>query len=119
MTDVALLNFRSAPCALNRKCASVSRAITRDELSSIMTARERLERARSRIEPRGLSRDEAAVYIGVSPTKFDEMVADGRMPQPKPIDGRVVWDRFKLDASFDALPNREERNPWDDLLRRS
>src|SRR2546430_1301511 len=28
---------------------------------------------------RGLSRDEAAIYIGVSAAKFDEMVADGRM----------------------------------------
>jgi excisionase family DNA binding protein len=39
--------------------------------------------------PRGLSRDEAARYIGVGTTKFDEMVADGRMPRPKRIDGRT------------------------------
>jgi hypothetical protein len=30
--------------------------------------------------PRGMSRDEAARYIGVSNTKFDEMVSDGRRP---------------------------------------
>ena len=28
--------------------------------------------------PRGLSRDEAARYVGVGATKFDEMVADSR-----------------------------------------
>ncbi len=34
------------------------------------------------INPRGLSRVEAAHYIGVSPSLFDAMVKDGRMPQP-------------------------------------
>jgi hypothetical protein len=53
--------------------------------------------------PRGPSRVQAAAYIGVSPTKFDEMVADGRMPKPKRIDGRRVWDIRKLDIAFDAL----------------
>ena len=35
--------------------------------------------------PRGLSRVESAAYIGVSVGKFDEMVADGRMPPPRPM----------------------------------
>jgi predicted DNA-binding transcriptional regulator AlpA len=39
---------------------------------------------------RCLSRVEAATYIGVSASKFDEMVIDGRMPKPRQIDGRVV-----------------------------
>lgn len=55
--------------------------------------------------PRGLSRVEAAQYIGVSPTLFDQMVADGRMPKPKRINARVVWDRSQLDAAFSALPD--------------
>lgn len=41
---------------------------------------------------RGLSRVEAAEYIGVGASKFDAMVTDGRMPKPKKIDGRRVWD---------------------------
>ena len=64
-------------------------------------------------ELRGLSRGKAADYIGVGVTKFDEMVADGRMPQPKPIDGRLIWDRWALDEAFSALPDREKDNPWD------
>ncbi|MFZ5616216.1 MAG: helix-turn-helix transcriptional regulator [Pseudomonadota bacterium] len=53
--------------------------------------------------PRGLRRPEAAAYVGLGETKFDELVKDGRMPRPKRIDGRVVWDRRALDAAFDAL----------------
>ena len=68
------------------------------------------------IEPRGLNRVGAAGYIGVSPTLFDEMVADGRMPSPKIINSRRVWDRRELDVAFDAIPRREERDPWDCLL---
>lgn len=63
--------------------------------------------------PRGLSRVAAAEYIGVGVSKFDEMVADGRMPGPRPIDARKVWDRLELDAAFSDLPHVEEENPWD------
>lgn len=55
--------------------------------------------------PRGLSREEAARYIGVGTTKFDEMVSDRRMPKPKRVDGRVVWDRISLDTAFSDLPS--------------
>ena len=41
------------------------------------------------------------------------MVADGRMPGPRPIDARKVWDRLELDAAFSDLPHVEEDNPWD------
>ena len=63
----------------------------------------------SRIEPRGLSREEAAGYIGVSPSLLDQMVADGRMPQPKAINSRIVWDRRELDPAFAAIPNRDQQ----------
>ena len=68
------------------------------------------------LAPRGLSRVQAAEYIGVGVTKFDEMVDDGRMPKPKRIDGRTVWDRLKLDAAFDALGDEaRSNNEWDSL----
>lgn len=63
--------------------------------------------------PRGLNREQSAAYIGVGTTKFDEMVADGRMPKAVEIDGRRVWDRFRLDAAFDDLAHTPEANPWD------
>lgn len=52
---------------------------------------------------RGLRREEAATYIGVSPSKFDQLVADGRMPAAFAIDGCRVWDVRALDAAFDVI----------------
>src|SRR5687767_1271141 len=57
------------------------------------------------LAPRGLCREQAAEYIGVSVSLFDEMVHDGRMPRPKRVNTRTIWDRHELDLSFAALPN--------------
>jgi len=72
--------------------------------------------------PRGLCRVEAAAYIGVSPSLFDEMVRDGRMPRPKIINTRTVWDRHQLDLAFETLPSKEHGitplapiNDWDNM----
>jgi predicted DNA-binding transcriptional regulator AlpA len=62
-----------------------------------------------------MSREVAARWIGVGTTKFDQMVSDGRMPKPKRIDGRVIWDRYALDAAFSDLPDESE-NILDRLL---
>lgn len=70
-----------------------------------LTRASRLAALPQSLPPRGLSRVEAATYIGVGTTKFAEMVDDGRMPQPKTIDGRLVWDRLALDSAFAALPD--------------
>ena len=55
---------------------------------------------------RGLNRTEAAEYIGIGTTKFDALVEDRRMPSPKLIDKRNVWDIRELDDYFDRLPVR-------------
>jgi predicted DNA-binding transcriptional regulator AlpA len=73
----------------------------------------------SSLPPRGLSREAAAQYVGVSPVKFDEMVEDGRMPKPKRIDARKVWDRRALDLAFDALgegPAPGKATGWEDYI---
>lgn len=57
-----------------------------------------------RIEPRGLSRVDAAHYLGVSPSKFDQLRKDGRVGPARTIDGRKVWDIRDLDIAFEALP---------------
>lgn len=64
--------------------------------------------------PRGLRREQAAKYVGVSPSTFDTLVADGLMPQPKRLRGCVIWDRKDLDAALDNLdpPDAVEASDW-------
>lgn len=57
------------------------------------------------LPPRLLNRKEAAEYVSVSATLFDQLVAAGRMPAPKRLtDRRLAWDRYELDAAIDDLP---------------
>ena len=77
-------------------------------------------------ERRGLSRTEAAQYIGVSATTLDRLILAGQMPRPKRIGVRNIWDRRALDVAFDALSGETgatglpdpESNEWDVVLRR-
>jgi len=76
-----------------------------------------MTRALSDMRPvprRGLWREEAALYVGVSPSLFDQMVGDGRMPKPKIVNTRTIWDRLALDQAFENLPDRDQGNPWDE-----
>lgn len=66
------------------------------------------------LPPRGLSRAYAAAYVGVSPTLFDMMVKDGRMPKPKTINSRTVWDIRKIDKAFDELPGGDQDDVADE-----
>jgi predicted DNA-binding transcriptional regulator AlpA len=76
------------------------------------------ERRLSAIRPiprRGLSRSEAAMYVGISATLFDRLIAGGRMPKPRQIEGRKVWDVRSLDLYFDGLPGEDgSASSWDD-----
>lgn len=62
--------------------------------------------------PRGMRRDDAAAYLGISTSKFDDWVARHLMPAPKRQDGVVVWDRYRLDQAFESLPD-ETSEPGD------
>jgi hypothetical protein len=73
--------------------------------------------ARSRVRPmvrRGLSRLEAAAYIGISPSKFDELRKTNRIPPPKVLDGRLIFTTERLDEFLDALPdeNQTDNDDW-------
>lgn len=62
------------------------------------------------LAPRGVPHDQAAVYVGFSPSKFDELVEKNLMPSPKVIAGVQVWDVRALDKAFDALPTKGAEN---------
>jgi predicted DNA-binding transcriptional regulator AlpA len=66
--------------------------------------------------PRGLSRVQAAAYVGIGVTFFDQQVYLGVMPKPVKIGARVLWDLRELDAAFDSLKQTDQvagDNPWD------
>lgn len=56
------------------------------------------------LPPRLVPLDAAADYIGISSGKFNELVKDGRAPQPRRIDRRKAWDVRELDRFVDSLP---------------
>lgn len=80
---------------------------------------------------RGLDESEAAVYLSLSPSFFRKLVDEGRMPRPRLVDRRRIWDIDELDLAFKALPREggddkvifETGEPegwpsWDDTLIR-
>ncbi len=71
-------------------------------------------RGRSRpLVRRGLSRLEAATYLGISPSKFDELRRANRIAPPKVLDGRPIFTVERLDEFLDSLPD-ENQAPNDD-----
>ena len=68
------------------------------------------------LSPRGLYREAAASYIGISASKFDELVQLGKMPSPKRIGRRKLWDIRAIDCAFEQLEDecKSDNNPWED-----
>jgi hypothetical protein len=64
--------------------------------------------------PRWMRRAEAARWVGMSPSKFDQLVKDARLPAPKTIDGIVLWDRYRLDTAVELYPDRSAAAEEDD-----
>jgi predicted DNA-binding transcriptional regulator AlpA len=64
-----------------------------------------------------LRRDEAAAALAVSGTKFDEWVADGRMPKGRKIDGVVLWDTEEIREAWERLRDGNySKNPFDGIV---
>jgi len=60
------------------------------------------------IPPRALSRVEAARYCGVGTTLFDRAVADGILPKPFRLYGRVLWCRLAIDEALNMLRDAQQ-----------
>lgn len=66
----------------------------------------------------GLQEAEAAAAIGIGATKFRELVEAGRMPKPRLLDHRLVYDVDELRAAFKAMPHEGEQaagSTWADV----
>ena len=73
--------------------------------------------------PFAVSREAAAALIGISASKFDMLVSDGRMPAPREVDGRVLWDVEEVRVAWRSFPRRGEvaqdaGSAWDKALAR-
>ena len=68
---------------------------------------------------RGLSADEAAIYLSLSRKTFIDMVKDEKMPMPRLVGKRKIWDVEEIDAYFRELPREgeiiQEDDTWRDL----
>lgn len=66
-----------------------------------------------------LSSAEAAYFVGLGETFFRSLVAQGKMPRPRVIGSRKLWDVDELAASFKALPKdgESQSGSWDDWER--
>lgn len=53
------------------------------------------------LQPRLMTREQAAAYCGYSPEHFSRQVAAGRLPKPLP--GMKRWDRQAIDHALDTL----------------
>jgi hypothetical protein len=72
--------------------------------------------------PLGLRSERAAAYLGISRTKFLELVKQNVLPRPKVIDGIRVWNRLALESAFIELGDDEldvsssANNTFDDII---
>jgi hypothetical protein len=74
-----------------------------------------LSSSQSRPVPRrGLSGTEAAMYLGLSLSKFDELRKANRIAPPKVLDGRLIFTVERLDEFLDSLPdeNQTSNDGW-------
>ncbi len=68
------------------------------------------------IQPRGLTREDAAAYCGLAPDGFDEWVKRGIVPGPIP--GTQRWDRKAIDLALDHASGLESGQEQDDVFER-
>lgn len=61
------------------------------------------------IVPRGLTREDAAEYCGVTAWTFDDWRRRNLIPDPMP--GTKRWDRKALDLALDQLSNIAPASP--------
>ena len=71
------------------------------------------------MQPIGLSRVEAAAFVGMTPGEFDSAVERGILPKPLPTGSRrKLWHRGALKSALDELAGIAQPSPEQEALRR-
>ncbi|MGE0024832.1 MAG: helix-turn-helix transcriptional regulator [Hyphomicrobium sp.] len=72
--------------------------------------------SRRGIQPGGLSLDEAAAYVGISPNTFLAEVEAGTLPGPLPLKARrKVWSRDALARAIGAADTSPARDLGEEI----
>lgn len=103
--DEASIN---AEAVLTQAATSLSAAA--EALTQVGQARARSHKPAT--PKRGLTRNEAAHYIGVSGSTFDKLVEQKVMPKPIKAFARAIWDLQALDDAFEVFAASNDENPW-------
>ncbi|WP_245369167.1 hypothetical protein [Sinorhizobium sp. CCBAU 05631] len=56
------------------------------------------------LQPIGVTREQAAALLSISPPLFDSAVRAGTMPPPRVLGSRNIWSVDELREAFQALP---------------
>ncbi|MBX9456158.1 MAG: hypothetical protein KL863_09105 [Rhizobium sp.] len=89
-----------------------------------MNAAQRTSVLPSSLAPIGISREQAAALVGISPSLLDKAIEAGTMPLPRVLGGRLLFDVEEVIAAFRRLPHKAGHtssldegegpgNPWD------
>ena len=57
------------------------------------------------LDPIGLSLEEAAALVGVSPGTYDKLCAEGVMPPPRLLGTRRIWSVDEIRRAFARVPH--------------
>jgi predicted DNA-binding transcriptional regulator AlpA len=71
------------------------------------------------IVPYAVSRETAAELLGISAGTFDKLVKAGKLPEPREVESRILWDSAEIRAAWRAMPRRGQQPPgneWDSVL---
>jgi predicted DNA-binding transcriptional regulator AlpA len=60
--------------------------------------------------PRAMRADQAAAYLAMPKSTFLKLVDEGHIPKPVHVLSMVSWDRFDLDAAYDAFKQSNSNN---------
>jgi predicted DNA-binding transcriptional regulator AlpA len=68
--------------------------------------------------PLAVSRETAAQLLGISAGTFDKLVKTGKLPEPREVESRILWDSKEIEAAWRAMPRRGQPatvNEWDSV----
>jgi predicted DNA-binding transcriptional regulator AlpA len=71
------------------------------------------------VVPFAVSRETAAELLGISSGTFDKLVKSGKLPEPREVESRILWDSAEIRAAWRAMPRRGQqpaRNEWESIL---